>query len=224
VKPEFTHSWKLSPAEARALQLRLRERVEHRDRLGPITRVAGADVGFERRGAVTRAAVAVLSFPALDPLETHTVRRRTRFPYVPGLLSFREIPAVLAALARLREPVDLLLCDGHGLAHPRRFGLACHLGVLLDRPCIGVAKSRLVGEHGPVPEARGQWTPLVHDDQEVGAVLRTRCGVRPVFVSTGHRVSLATAVSLVMACVTRFRLPETTRHADAAASPRRARR
>lgn len=184
------------------------------DRLGPVHRVAGVDVGFDKDGAVTVAAVALLSFPDLALEDWARVRRRTRFPYVPGLLSFREAPAVLDAMAKLRRAPDLVLCDGHGLAHPRRFGIACHLGVVLDLPAIGVAKSRLTGAHAEPGRQRGAWTPLSDRDAVIGAVLRTRTGVSPVFVSVGHRISLATAMAFVLACTPRFRLPETTRYAD----------
>ncbi len=222
------HRWNLTPAEAIALQEQLRPRVIARDRVGKVRRVAGVDVGFEQEGAVTRAAVAVLSFPELELVEWAIARKPTRFPYVPGLLSFRETPAVLAALAKLRLRPDLLLCDGQGLAHPRRFGFACHLGLLAGIPSIGVAKTRLIGEHGDVPARRGGWVPLEDHEEVIGAVLRTRRGVKPVFVSVGHRVGLETAIRWVMACVTRYRLPETTRWAHRLASggerrlPRRA--
>jgi len=212
------HAWSLAPAEARALQMELREQVCVEDRLGHVRRVAGIDVGFEDGGRVTRAAVALLDFPSLTLLERALVRLPTRFPYVPGLLSFRELPGVLEALTRIDPPPDLILCDGHGWAHPRRFGLACHLGLLIDTPSIGVAKSRLVGEFGPVPERKGEWTPLMLEGRRVGAVLRTRTGVSPLFVSIGHRISLETAIHYVLACTTRFRLPETTRQAHHLAS------
>ncbi|HTY99332.1 MAG TPA: deoxyribonuclease V, partial [Rhodocyclaceae bacterium] len=142
----------------------------------------------------------------------------TTFPYVPGLLSFREIPALLAAWERLAIVPDLVLCDAQGFAHPRRFGLACHLGLWLDVPAIGVAKSRLIGTHGPVPEAKGEWTPLLDNDEVIGGVLRTRAGCKPLFVSVGHRVSLESAVAWTLACTTRYRLPETTRQAHRLAS------
>ena len=214
------HRWDLTPAEARALQGELSARVERRDRVGKIRCVAGVDVGFRDSGRTTCAAVAVLDARSLETVATSTATVPTAFPYVPGLLSFREIPAVLAALDGLDTLPDLILCDGHGFAHPRRFGIACHLGVLLDRPTIGVGKSRLVGEHGPVPQARGAWTPLEHGGEVIGAVLRSRAGVSPIFVSIGHRVSLDLAVTTVMDCVTRYRLPETTRVADRLASAR----
>ena len=234
------HDWPSTVAEARAIQERLRGRVIARDRLGKIRHVAGVDVGFEDDGAVTRAAVAVLGFPALDPVDQEIVRAPTRFPYVPGYLSFREIPAVLAALGKLRVMPDLILCDGQGYAHPRRFGLACHLGVLLDMPTIGVAKSRLIGEpRGRLGRVKGSWVPLMDapsppsplpegeggepsalraPHEVIGAVLRTRTGVKPVYVSVGYRISLDTAIEVVLACCTKYRLPETTRAAHHLAS------
>lgn len=212
------HSWNVTPSEARAIQEKLRTRVRASDRLGELRRVAGVDVGFDKGGKITRAAVAVLDFPSLQPVETSVRTLPTTFPYVPGLLSFREIPAIVEALARLQSPPDLILCDGHGIAHPRRFGLACHLGIVTDIPTIGVAKKRLTGNHGPVPAGRGRWTALKDGDEIIGAVLRTRRGVKPLYVSAGHRVGLDTAVGLVMRCVGRYRLPETTRAAHRLAS------
>jgi len=212
------HRWDLTPAEAIALQKRLATRVVRADRVGPVRRVCGIDVGFEDEGRVTRAAAAVLSLPGLQLIDFALARRPTAFPYVPGLLSFREAPAALAALGALRVVPDLLLCDGQGIAHPRRIGIASHIGLLAGIPSIGVAKTRLVGEHGRVPGRRGAWAPLVDRGETVGAVLRTRAGVKPLFVSIGHRVSLETAIRWVMACTTRYRLPETTRWAHRLAS------
>jgi deoxyribonuclease V len=207
------HTGDLTIVEAKALQQELAPKVERHDRLGKVRRVAGIDVAYCGED-MQKAAAAVLSFPGLEVVETATVKAEVRFPYIPGLLSFREMRAALVALRRLRILLDLLLCDGHGLAHPRRFGLACHLGVLADMPAIGVAKSRLIGAHDdPAPE-RGRWTPLIDAGEIIGAVLRTRTAVRPVYVSIGHRVSLETAVRFVLACTRRFRLPETTRAAD----------
>jgi len=200
------------------LQRKLRERVIAVDQLGTVRSVAGLDVGPEGDGRVMRAAVAVLSFPDLKTADQAVARRVASFPYIPGLLSFREIPALLDALAKLGALPDLLLCDGQGLAHPRRFGLACHLGVLTGIPSIGVAKSLLVGEHAPLPHARGSWRPLLHQGEIVGAALRTRAGVAPVYVSIGHRVCLATAIDTVLACAPKYRLPETTRAAHRLAS------
>jgi deoxyribonuclease V len=220
VTPAHRHDWELSPAAARELQLSLADRVEQGDRFGQIALVAGIDIGFEQAGRITRAAVAVLGLPELAMLESALARRPTRFPYVPGLLSFREIPAALEALAALRSTPDLLLCDGQGFAHPRRFGLACHLGWLLDVPAIGVAKSRLIGTFVEPGAARGAWSPLLDRDQTIGAALRSRTAVRPLFVSIGHRVGLASAVRLTLACTDRYRLPEPTRLAHQLASAR----
>ncbi|NIM29444.1 MAG: deoxyribonuclease V [Gammaproteobacteria bacterium] len=218
LKLHHQHAWEVSPREARGIQEHLRRMVETSDRLGAIDTVAGVDVGFDKNKGLTRAAVALLTFPGLEPVEQAVVTEPTRFPYVPGLLSFREAPAILAALERLAQLPDVLLCDGQGVAHPRRFGIACHLGVLTDLPSIGVAKKRLVGSHDEPGARRGDWAPLIHEDEVIGAVLRSRAGVKPIYVSCGHRVSLATAVDLVMRCTTRFRLPETTRRADRLAS------
>jgi deoxyribonuclease V len=220
MKARSLHGWDLTPKEAIALQTALRGRVVRKDRIGAVRRVAGVDVGFEQDGRVTRAAVAVLDFPDLALVEQVVVRAATAFPYVPGLLSFREAPAVLAAFEEIHVAPDLILYDGQGIAHPRRFGIASHVGLLLDCPSIGVAKSRLVGEHRMPATRRGAWTPLRDAGEVIGAVLRTRAGVKPLYVSIGHRVSLETAVRWTMACVTRYRLPETTRWAHRLASAR----
>ena len=213
-----THRWDLTPKEAVALQQRLRSRVVTSDKLGKASLVAGVDVGLDAKTNLLRAAVAVLRLPDLALVEHAVATKRPEFPYMPGLLSFRELPVVIKALERLRRSPHLLLCDGQGYAHPRRFGLACHLGVATGIASIGVAKTRLIGEHGPVPQERGAWTPLEDKGEVIGAVLRTRSGVKPVFVSIGHRVSLATAVDYVMRCTARYRLPETTRCAHRLAS------
>lgn len=216
------HPWEVTTAEARHIQEQLRSQVITRDMLGEVRLVAGVDVGFDNDGSVTRAAIAVLSFPQLDLVEGVIARRATRFPYVPGLLSFRETPAVLDALESLENVPDLLLCDGQGFAHPRRFGIACHIGVVSRIPSIGVAKTRLIGAHDPVPLERGNWEPLREEGEDVGAVLRTARGVKPVYVSVGHKVSLATAIEYVLRCTPRYRLPETTRMAHRFASGREA--
>jgi deoxyribonuclease V len=218
------HRWNVTPAKAREIQLDLRGHFERDDRLPRLRRVAGADVAFElagpggwRRGQGRAfAGVVVYRFPEMEELERVSAERPLRFPYVPGLLSFREGPALLAAFARLRHTPDLIFCDGHGYAHPRRFGIACHLGVLLDRPTIGVAKSLLVGEYREPAAAAGSSAPL-RDPQSgevLGAVLRTRAAVRPVFVSQGHRISLDRAVELTLAVCDGYRIPRPTRDAD----------
>jgi len=216
--PTFSHPWDLTPREAVALQRELAPRVLRTGRLDAVHCVAGVDVGYEQGGTVTRAAVAVLNFPGLGLREQVVARAPTRFPYVPGLLSFREIPAVLKAFATLESTPDLVLCDGQGLAHPRRFGLACHMGVLLDVPTIGAAKSRLLGEHAEVPPQRGAWVPLMDMGEVIGAVLRTRTNTRPLFVSIGHALDLEEAIHWTLACTPRYRLPETTRAAHRLAS------
>lgn len=212
------HPWDISPTEAIAIQQQLRGEVVREDRLGPVRHVAGVDVGFEEGGALTRAAVAVLGFPSLELVDHAIFHVPTRFPYVPGLLSFREIPAVIGALEKLTVIPDLLLCDGQGIAHPRRCGIASHLGLLCGIPSIGVAKTRLIGEHVEPPGLRGASVPLLDHGETIGAVLRSRPGVKPLYISIGHRISLATALDYVMACVTRYRLPETTRWAHRLAS------
>ena len=212
------HGWPSDVASARAVQETLRGQVIREDALGAVHCVAGVDVGFEDNGRITRAAVALLEYPALTLRDQALSRSPTRFPYIPGYLSFRELPAVLQALEQLKVAPDLLLCDGQGLAHPRRFGLACHLGVLTDIPSIGVAKSRLTGVHDDPPREKGQWVPLMDKGETIGAVVCTRNNVSPVYVSLGHRISLPTAIDYVLGCTTRFRLPETTRWAHRLAS------
>lgn len=213
------HAWALNVEEAIAIQEQLRGEVITSDQLDePVQYVAGVDVGFEAGGTISRAAVAVLSFPSLQLQESAIARRSTTFPYVPGFLSFREIPAVLDALEKIKNLPDLILCDGQGIAHPRRFGIACHLGLIVDIPTIGVAKSLLIGKHEEVPEQRGNWQPLINRGELIGAVLRTRTGTKPLYVSSGHRVSLPTAIEYVMRCTPKYRLPETTRIADKLAS------
>jgi deoxyribonuclease V len=217
--PDVPHSWDVTPAEAIAIQNRLRGKVVATDDLPErIEHVAGVDVGFEDGGRVARAAVVVLRYPELTLADHAIARLPTAFPYVPGLLSFRELPAVLEAVRQLGIRPDLFLCDGQGMAHPRRFGIACHLGVLLDAPSIGVGKTRLCGAFQEPPDQRGAWTQLEDGGQVIGAVLRSRERVKPLFVSVGHRVVLETAVEWVLRCLTRYRLPETTRQAHRLAS------
>ncbi|HID88309.1 MAG TPA: deoxyribonuclease V [Anaerolineae bacterium] len=211
VRPVFDHPWDLSPAEAKQLQQRLRDRIQIEPIAGPVHWIAGVDVSV--RGEISKAGVVVLSFPELEPTEAVTAERPVEFPYIPGLLAFREGPVVLDAMEKLRHRPDLVIFDAHGLSHPRRMGLATHLGVLLDLPSIGCAKSRLCGEHEEPPLERGGWVPLFDGEKVIGAVLRTRTGVHPVYVSVGHRVDLESAVEWVLRCCTRYRLPEPTRWA-----------
>ncbi|MFQ5811066.1 MAG: deoxyribonuclease V [Armatimonadota bacterium] len=217
---EALHRWTVSPAKAREIQEQFRGRV----RAGPlrrrVRRVAGADVSVDRQRERVHAAVVVLGYPGLEPIEARTHTRRLTFPYVPGLLSFREAPAILAIFRRLRTRPDVLICDGQGLAHPRRLGLASHLGLWLGVPTIGCAKSLLVGEHEAVGEERGAAASLVLDGETVGAVLRTRDGVKPVYVSPGHLIDTATACDIVLGCCRRYRLPEPIRAAHRLAGER----
>ncbi len=214
-------SWPTTPDAGMALQNELRSQVRLPDELrSPIQLVAGVDVGFEEKGQVTRAAVVVLAFPSLQLVDYALEKRPTTFPYVPGLLSFREIPTILAALTTLNLAPDLILCDGAGIAHPRRFGIACHLGLIVDCPTIGVAKSRLIGIHDDVPTEKGAWVPLRDRDEIIGAVLRSRRNTKPLYISAGHRISLPTALDIVLQCTPQYRLPETTRLADRLASNR----
>ena len=208
----FAHRWPRHARAAMALQSRLAGHVAIRGGPRRARLVAGADVAFA--GDVLAAAVVVLRYPDLEVVETSAVCRPVTFPYVPGLLSFREAPAILAAWRRLRQRPDLLLCDGQGIAHPRGLGLASHLGLVLGVPAIGCAKSRLCGTHGEPGPRRGDRAALVLDGRVVGAVVRTRDGVRPLYVSPGHRVGVAAAVRWVLACGGGYRLPEPTRQAD----------
>jgi deoxyribonuclease V len=206
----------VSVATARQLQETLCREVRERDELPKrLRRVAGVDVSYDRGSPWLYAAVVLLDADTLAPLESASVCRRARFPYVPGCLSFRELPPLLEAFSKLRRRPDLVLCDGHGRAHPRRFGFACHLGVALDLPSIGVAKSRLVGTHREPGPRRGATASLRHEGELIGSVLRTRVGVKPLYVSVGHRLCLATARRIVLDLTPRFRHPEPLRAAHA---------
>jgi deoxyribonuclease V len=210
------HPWKVSTAEAREIQLNLRDRVSSEADFAEVRTVAGVDVGMA--GDVAKAAVVVLDYPSLAPVEQSLAEVVATMPYVPGLLSFREAPAILAACERLKTEPDLFIFDGQGVAHPRRFGIASHVGVILDKPSVGCAKSRLCGtHHEPAPEA-GSHVCLYDDEDIIGAVLRTRDNVSPVYVSVGHRTDLETAIQYVLGCCKGYRLPETTRYAHRAAS------
>ena len=209
--PRTPHRWTVAPARAIAIQRKLAAQVRLEPLPGPVRTVAGADVAFSADAATCIAAIVVWDLTRREVVETVVARRPVTFPYVPGLLSFREIPAVLAAARKLRTDPDVFLFDGQGLAHPRRFGLACHAGLCLDRPSIGCAKSLLCGEFVEVSPRRGARSALTHANEVVGAVLRTRDGVRPVFVSIGHRITLPDAVRLVLRCGGGYRLPEPTR-------------
>lgn len=212
--PRVSHRWSLTPKQAAALQRELAVKVSFVAPRRDLRLVAGIDAAFSTDGRQCIAGVVLWDTVGSAVREEVVARRPLRFPYVPGLLSFREAPAVVAALRKLRATPDALMYDGHGIAHPRRFGIASHIGLLAGVPTVGCAKSVLVGEYRMPGVRRGASTPLVHRGERIGSVLRTCDGVRPVFVSVGHRMDLPSSESLVLACVTRYRLPEPTRLAD----------
>lgn len=213
---ENLHSWNVSIVEAKRIQDALREKVVVSSLTGDIRYVAGADVSFDKGSNVVHAAVVVLRFSDFSVVEKRGVSEEVDFPYVPGLLAFREGPPVLHAWEALDKKPDAILFDAHGFAHPRRFGLACHLGVILDIPSIGCAKSVLVGTHEDPGETRGEISPLLDRGEELGAAVRTKDGVAPVFVTIGHKVDLPSAIRLVLKCTRGYRVPEPTRQAHLA--------
>jgi deoxyribonuclease V len=209
------HSWEVTPQEAIQIQEQLRAKIITRGRVSRPRLVAGADCAFDGRSDRAYVAVVVLTFPGLEPVEEAVLTDHVTFPYIPGFLSFREAPALLRVFAKLKHDPDVIFIDGHGLSHPRSAGIACHIGVLLDRPTVGCAKSLLVGTYKDPTPLRGSVSPLYDGNGlVVGAALRTRDRVRPVFVSVGHRIGLAQAVQLVLSCGKGYRVPEPTRQAD----------
>jgi deoxyribonuclease V len=214
MEPTFTHAWNLSEAEALALQQQLASRVIKNDQLGDVQLVAGVDVAYDKHSDKLFAAVVILDAQTLQIIETATAEDVARFPYIPGLFSFRELPPIAEALTKLNQTPDLIVCDGQGIAHPRRFGLACHLGIMYNIPTIGCGKTRLIGEADTPDIKRGAYAPLLDNDEVIGSVLRTQDNINPVYVSIGHRVSLQTACEWVLKLSPKYRLPETTRQAD----------
>lgn len=207
-----SHEWNVSRAEAVAIQNELAPKVREEPLPQPVVTVAGIDMSV--RGERVQAAVVVLRLPDLERLDTAIWQGPVAFPYISGLLSFREVPAVLHALARLHIVPDLLMTDSQGKAHPRRLGLASHLGVLLDMPAVGVAKTRLIGAAADeLSNEKGAHVPLLDRGEVVGELVRTRAGVKPVYVSVGHRITLPEAVKLTLSCTGRYKLPEPTRQA-----------
>lgn len=209
-------------ASLRAQQLDLASSVIRDDRFDsdPPDLIGGADVGFEQGGEVTRAAMVLLKYPSLELVEYQVARIATTMPYIPGFLSFRETPALMAAWQQLSQKPDLLFVDGHGISHPRRLGVASHFGLLADVPTIGVAKKRLCGKFEPLPAEAGALAPLIDKDEQLAWVWRSKVRCNPLFISTGHRVSLESALAWVQRCTQGYRLPEPTRWADAVASER----
>ena len=218
-QPHLLHSWNLEPREAIQVQRELASKVIREDRLGEVKVIAGIDISANDRTGLARAAIVALGYPSMEVLERVRHEEPLRFPYIPGLLSFREAPSIIAAMQKLRQKPDLLMVDGQGVAHPRRFGIACHLGVLLELPSIGCAKSILTGHlSGTVGEEIGAQTPLMADGEVLGMGLRTKARTNPIIVSIGHRISLNTAVDYVLKCCRGYRLPEPTRQAHNTAS------
>ena len=217
---KFTHihDWNLSSTEAKTIQLELAKQVIRYNKTGEINYVAGIDVGFDLKHKLSRAAVAVLSYPDLEFVESSKAELETVFPYIPGLLSFREIPVIIEALKKIKQIPDVILCDGQGIAHPRRFGLACHIGVLTNVPTIGVAKSRLIGKYESLSKDKGSKVSLTDKDEKIGSVIRSRTNVKPLFISIGHKLDLDKCLEIVWNCITKYRLPETTRFAHRLAS------
>ncbi len=210
------HSWTLTPSAAIALQQQLRKKIRTSGTLrsNQIKTIAGADCAFDQTGRYGFAGVVVYRYPELEVIRRVGRRSRVTFPYVPGLLSFREAPLLLAAIEKLDKLPDLFIFDGQGIAHPRRIGIASHMGLLLDRPSIGCAKSRLIGRHRAPAQKPGSSAPLTIDGEQVGNVLRTKRGCKPVYVSVGHRINLAQATEIVLKCVGKYRIPIPTRDAD----------
>ncbi len=207
------HRWDLTPKEAMQLQSRLAGSLE----LVPLKIkprfVAGADISYEKRDDHLYAAVVVIDIETMRTIEVQVAEGEVHFPYIPGLLSFRESPVLIRALEKVRSPVDLLVCDGQGIAHPRGFGIASHIGLLVDVPTVGFAKSILVGTHDPLDSKRGSWQPLVYHGKTVGAAVRTKDGVNPIFVSPGNRIDLKGSIEVALMCSCGYRIPEPTRRA-----------
>jgi deoxyribonuclease V len=207
------HPWGVTPLEAAKIQVDLEERVSLIDDFSKIERVGGVDVSYKKGSSKATAAAVVLSFPGLAVLETEVVEGEVSFPYVPGLFSFREIPLLIPALEKLKTQPHLMLVDGQGIAHPQRMGLAVHLGILMDIPTIGCTKSRLMGTHEEPSKEKGAYTYLYDKGEVIGAVVRTRTNISPLYVSIGHKISLNTSIHYVLQCTTGFRLPEPLRAA-----------
>ncbi len=216
VKIRSRHSWDLPYEEAIRVQKRLSKEIRKTPLLGPVQTIAGADASYSRRGRRVYAAALVFSFPDLVLIDQAVASEDMEFPYIPGLLSFREGPSLLRVFEQIRRKPDVIIFDGQGIAHPRRIGLASHMGLLLDCPSIGCAKTRLVGMHPPVPDDKGSTVSLTDRGRVVGCVVRTRKAVKPVFVSMGHAITLEEAIRLVLHCCRRYRLPEPIRQAHLA--------
>jgi deoxyribonuclease V len=213
----YLHSFDVTYGEALAIQKSLRERlILHDDCHLPPKIIAGADISYAKNSDLFFAAVILHSYPEMKIIEETYASQRSVFPYIPGLLTFREGPALLKAFAELRQVPDLVIFDGQGIAHPRGVGLASHMGLFLNVPTIGCAKSRLTGSHREVGKAAGKRTPLLHDNETIGSVVRTKTGIKPLFISPGHRISLQQSIDVVLSCCRGYRLPEAVRNAHLA--------
>lgn len=216
MKPKINHLWDLKNSEALKVQQELRTKVIKEDQFNTILRVAGVDVAYDKHSDTIAAAVVIIDAKSLTVIETAAAKDKARFPYIPGLFSFRELPSLIKSFAKLKHTPDLVVCDGQGYAHPRRFGIACHLGVIFDLPTIGCAKTRLLGAHNELHFKRGATQPLIDEGEVIGNALRTQNRINPVYVSVGHRISLRTACEWILKLSPKYRLPETTRQADQA--------
>ena len=212
-RPGHIHPWNVSPREAIEIQKNLAPLLRLTNLPQPVRHVAGTDVSASKGSTRVWAGAVVCSYPDLHVLEEAWSEGKSSFPYIPGLLSFREIPVLLEALSRLKTRADVILCDGQGIAHPRRMGLASHLGLLLERPTIGCAKRRLFGEFSNLNQEKGSFSYLLHKDRVLGAAARTRTGVKPVFVSPGDRITLEESLEIVFVCSPKYRIPEPVRRA-----------
>lgn len=212
------HRWDLTLDQAKKIQLELAQKVICENMVGKIEFVAGIDVGFDLKRNISKAAVAILSYPDLELVEFTKAEMETDFPYISGFLSFREAPVIIEALKKSKISPDVILCDGQGIAHPRGLGIASHLGVITGIPTIGVAKSRLIGEYKPLGLEKGSSVPLKKNKEILGEVIRSRTNVKPLFISIGHKINLEKCLEIVWHCITKYRLPETTRWAHRLAS------
>ncbi|WP_138429999.1 deoxyribonuclease V [Fodinibius saliphilus] len=203
----------ISTSEAKQLQQKLKKQIVIEPLIETPTLVAGADISFDRGSDMLHAAIVVLELPSLQPVVCSLVSDETSFPYIPGLLAFREIPVLLKAWEQLQQTPDVLILDGHGVAHPRRMGIATHLGIEIDQPTIGCAKNILIGEHSEVGTEKGKWCNLKKEGESVGMVLRSRTGMNPIYISPGHKVSFEDTYEIIMSVLTKYKLPETTRQA-----------
>ena len=218
VKIQQLHAWQISTEQAKQIQLELASQVSHKSDAIKPRFIAGVDISAPDAKGIALAAAVILNYPELEVIEVKTAEDKLSLPYIPGLLSFREAPLVLAACQKLSTEPDIILVDGQGIAHPRRFGIASHIGLLLNTPTIGCAKSRLCGKHAPVNAEAGAYAKLTDKDEIIGVAMRTKTGANPIYVSIGHKIDLTTAIHWVIKCCRSYRLPEPCRLAHLAAS------